>query len=74
MKYSYNFTYSIIHDFVGLFAIFDKYQISNTKKPITDLNFQLLLILLVYLQLLINIITLTQKKYGFNVIYKLSHL
>ena len=61
-------------DFISLFVIFDKYQISNTKKPIIDLNFQLLLILLVYLQLLINIITLTQKKYGFNVIYKLSHL
>ena len=61
-------------DFISLFVIFDKYQISNTKKPIIDLNFQLLLILLVYLQLLYNIITLTQKKYDFDVIYKLSHL
>ena len=54
--------------------LFINYQNSNTKKMIFDASFLFLLILLIYLQLLYKIITLTQKKYVFDVIYELLQL
>ena len=54
--------------------LFMNYHNSNTKKMIFDASFLFLLILLIYLQFMKDIITLTQKKRSFGSVNRLLHL
>ena len=55
-------------------VLFLNYHNSNTKEMIFDASFLFLLILLIYLQFMKDIITLTQKKRSFGSVNRLLHL